>query len=87
MTSKYTLNELESLSKLGADTPITFDDLVEYVDDCVAENYDINRTPIAFSSIETLVDTYLETVSLTDADFAYLYKACAEIPTISRLVA
>lgn len=63
--------------------------LVEYIEKCVSENYDINETPTKFDSIEDLVETYLDQHiedGLLNEQFDEVVRECVKNPEIMRLV-
>ena len=63
----------------------TLEQIADYVDTCVCENFDINRTPDFFPSLRNLVAVYTDEILLTHNEFVELVKLC-DTPSIRRLV-
>ena len=63
----------------------TLEQIADYVDTCVSENFDININPERFDSLAELVDTYCDDVVMSRADFCEVVRLC-DTPSIRRLV-
>ena len=63
----------------------TLEQLADYVDTCVCENFDININPERFDSLTELVATYCDDVAMSRAEFCEVVKLC-DTASIKRLV-
>ncbi len=63
----------------------TLEQIADYVDTCVCENFDINGTPDFFPSLRNLVAVYTDEIALTHDEFEQLVSLC-DTPSIRRLV-
>ena len=63
----------------------TLEQIADYVDTCVCENFDINGEPDCFPSLRNLVAVYTDEIPLTHSEFIELLQLC-DTPSIRRLV-
>ena len=67
----------------------TLEQIADYVDTCVCENFDININPDKFDTLAELVSTYCDDIRegewLTLGEFQELIQLC-DTPSIKRLV-
>jgi|688.fasta_scaffold01948_17 hypothetical protein len=63
----------------------TLEQIADYVDTCVCENFDINSIPEYFPSLRNLVAVYTDEILLTRSEFVELVQLC-DTPSIRRLV-
>lgn len=63
----------------------TLEQIADYVDTCVCENFDINGEPEKFDTLTELVAIYCDNVAMSRADFCEVVRLC-DTPSIRRLV-
>jgi hypothetical protein len=63
----------------------TLEQIADYVDTCVCENFDINGKPEKFDTLTELVATYCDDVAMSRAQFCEVTRLC-DTPSIRRLV-
>lgn len=63
----------------------TLEQIADYVDTCVCENFDINCEPKKFDTLAELVNTYCDDVAMSRAQFCEVVRLC-DTPSIRRLV-
>lgn len=63
----------------------TLEQIADYVDTCVCENFDINVTPNKFDTLAELVATYCDDVAISRANFCEVVRLC-DTASIRRLV-
>lgn len=63
----------------------TLEEIADYVDTCVCENFDINNEPSKFDTLSELVAVYCDDVEMSRADFCEVVRLC-DTTAIRRLV-
>lgn len=63
----------------------TLEQIADYVDTCVCENFDININPDKFDTLAELVSTYCNDVAMSRAQFCEVVRLC-DTASIKRLV-
>lgn len=63
----------------------TLEQIADYVDTCVCENFDINVTPEKFDTLVELVNTYCDNIEMSRAQFCEVVRLC-DTPSVRRLV-